>query len=191
MAIDTRQKIMDSAKALFSENGYAAVTTKEIAKGAEISEVTLYRYFDKKRSLFNAIVKEQMHNHGLADFIENEATYDVRRDLTEMSNLLIDSHKNNAALIRMVIKDKFLKSEARTHSNHIESADIKAMISYFENLKSKGLINDDAQNLMEFFISNLNGYAMRNYILKNEHPNNEENEYLGWLINKIIDTILM
>jgi len=191
LSVETREKIMNSSKSLFSENGYAAVTTKEIAKSAEISEVTLYRYFDSKRSLFNAIIKEHMHNYGIATFIEKEATYDVRTDLNAIAERFLGSYKKNGALLRMVIKDAFLKSEARTHSKHVENTDIKALRLYFESIKEKGLVNDDAEKLMKFFISNIHSYAMKNYILKQEPADKKHEEYLSWLINKIIDTILM
>jgi AcrR family transcriptional regulator len=182
---------MSAARELFAANGYAGVTTKQIAKNAEISEVTLYRYFDSKRSLFNDIVKEQMHNYKLAEFVENEATFDVRHDLTEIAGRMIESYRKNSALIRMVIKDKFLKSEARNHSKNVENSDIIALKKYFRIAKEKGLIKDDEENLMNFFISNIHGFAMRAFILTPRPIQKKDEDYLEWLINKIIDTILM
>ena len=194
MSQDTREKIMESAKALFSEHGFAAVTTKEIAKTAGISEVTLYRHFESKRSLFNDIVKENMMNFGIESYIENEATYDVRKDLIEISSRIVDTYKKNRALHRMVIKDQFLKSEARTHSKKIENKDMKALYSYFEKIKEKNLVKDDSEKLMKFFISNIHGFVMHNYILKTGTESLDKKrkiEYFDWLINKYIDIILM
>lgn len=191
MSQDTREKIMNAGKILFSASGYAAVTTKEIAKNAGISEVTLYRYFDTKRSLFNSIIKENMMNFGIASYIENDVTYNVRQDLTEISRLMIESYKQNGALIQMVMKDSFLKSDAKTHYKHIENRDIKVLRSYFQTIKEKGLVKDDAEKLMRFFVSNLHGFAIKNFIFKHKPVNEETNEYLDWLKNKLIDTILM
>ena len=191
MSADTRDKIMNAAKELFAANGYAAVTTKEIAKNAGISEVTLYRHFESKRNLFNDTVKEHMHNYGIRAYIQNEATYDVRHDLTHIAKKLIESYKKNAALIRMVIKDQALKSEASTHSKRLENTDFEVLKSYFKELKEKGLIKDDEMKLMHFFLSNIHGFSMRAYILNPNPANPKDEEYLDWLINKIIDTILM
>ena len=193
MSTDTREKIKDAAKKLFSEHGYAAVTTKKIAEGAGVSEVTLYRHFESKRSLFNAIVKENMLNFGLAEYLRIRATYDVRDDLTNIASLMINAYKQNKALIRMMMKDPFLKSEARSHSKRIESQDMKALSIYFEAIKEKKLVRDDPEKLMKFFNSNIHGFVMHNYIFKHESEDvgEKELEYFDWLISKMIDAILM
>ena len=193
MSQDTREKIKEAAKKLFSEHGYAAVTTKKIAEGAGISEVTLYRHFESKRSLFNAIVKENMLNFGIAEFLENEATYDVRKDLTNIATMMINAYKKNKALIRMMVKDPFLKSEARAHSRRMESQDMKALAAYFDEIKQRELIKDDPKRLMMLFNSNIHGFVMHRYIFKDESESIEEKdmEYFNWLISKMIDTILM
>jgi AcrR family transcriptional regulator len=49
MVSDTRRRILVTAAKLFAENGYEGVRTKEIAKASKISEVTLFKYFPKKR----------------------------------------------------------------------------------------------------------------------------------------------
>lgn len=47
-----RAEILDAAAAVFSQNGYENATTREIAEMADVSEGTLYNYFDSKRALF-------------------------------------------------------------------------------------------------------------------------------------------
>ena len=193
MSTQTREKIMNAATDLFSAKGFAAVTTKEIAKNAGVSEVTLYRYFESKRSLFNSIVKENMMNYGINSYIENEATYDVRKDLKEIARRIVETEQKNRAFHRMVIKDKLFVSEARTHSKRIENKDMKALFLYFNTIKEKKLVKDDPDKLMRFFISNIHGFVIRNFILKpdNELTDQKETEYFDWLINKFIDFILM
>ena len=190
---DTREKIKNAAKKLFSEHGYAAVTTKKIAEGAGISEVTLYRHFESKRSLFNAIVKENMMNFGIAEYLTTRKSYDVREDLTNIASLMINAYKQNRALIRMVMKDPFLKSEARSHSKRIESDDMKLLADYFHEVKEKKLIKDDPKKVMKLFNSNIHGFVMHNYIFKQDSESMGENEleYFDWLICKIIDIILL
>src|SRR5699024_4861509 len=45
-------QILESALAVFIENGYNGATTMDIANRADISEVTLFRYFDSKKQIF-------------------------------------------------------------------------------------------------------------------------------------------
>lgn len=51
---DRKEQIIQSAMKLFVKNGYNATTTVSIAEEAEISEVTLFRYFSSKEELFIA-----------------------------------------------------------------------------------------------------------------------------------------
>src|SRR6202022_2375301 len=48
----TRQQIFDAAHRLFREQGFDAVTVAEIARAADVSEVTVFNYFPPKEDLF-------------------------------------------------------------------------------------------------------------------------------------------
>jgi len=50
-----REAILDAATPLFAERGFNAVTTREIAQAADVSEALLYRHFSSKRDIFTAI----------------------------------------------------------------------------------------------------------------------------------------
>jgi AcrR family transcriptional regulator len=48
----TRQLIFDAAQRLFVERGFEAVSVAEIARAADVSEVTVFNYFSTKEDLF-------------------------------------------------------------------------------------------------------------------------------------------
>jgi AcrR family transcriptional regulator len=47
----TRQQILQTARTLFAERGFEAVTVAEIARAAQYSEVTVFNYFPTKEDL--------------------------------------------------------------------------------------------------------------------------------------------
>lgn len=49
---DRQKQILESALNVFIEKGYNGATTQEIAKAADISEVTLFRHFTSKQEIF-------------------------------------------------------------------------------------------------------------------------------------------
>jgi len=54
----TRQRILDAAQKLFAEQGFAAATTRDIARAAEIGAGTLFNYFPTKESISLCLVSE-------------------------------------------------------------------------------------------------------------------------------------
>lgn len=55
-----RALILDAARELFSERGYAGTPTREIAARANVSEVLLFRHFKSKAQLFEQAVFEPL-----------------------------------------------------------------------------------------------------------------------------------
>ena len=52
---DTKNRIIDSAKKLFAEQGYQKTTVVDISKQAGLSEAALYEYFQGKEDLLLTI----------------------------------------------------------------------------------------------------------------------------------------
>src|SRR2546421_9384380 len=48
----TRQLIADTARRLFAERSFDAVTVAEVARAADVSEATVFNYFPTKEDLF-------------------------------------------------------------------------------------------------------------------------------------------
>lgn len=61
-----KEQILDAAAYVFSRHGYERATTREIAEAADLSEGTLYNYFDNKQELLIGVAK------GYADQIAAE-----------------------------------------------------------------------------------------------------------------------
>src|SRR6185312_15771199 len=64
----TRQVIFESAQRLFARRGFDAVTVAEVARAADVSEVTVFNYFPTKEELF----------YGGMSFFEEELVQAVR-----------------------------------------------------------------------------------------------------------------
>jgi len=56
MKADTRKRILDAAEAAFAAEGWLGATTQQIARAAEVNEVTLFRHFGTKKALFGALI---------------------------------------------------------------------------------------------------------------------------------------
>ena len=65
----TRQQIFDAASRLFQQKGFDRVSVAEVARAADVSEVTVFNYFPTKEDLF----------YGGMQFFEEELIESVRR----------------------------------------------------------------------------------------------------------------
>jgi AcrR family transcriptional regulator len=61
----TRRKLVDEARHLFAERGYAAVGLSEIVQSAGVTKGALYHHFDGKTALFRAVLTEVQQEVGL------------------------------------------------------------------------------------------------------------------------------
>lgn len=51
----TRDRILETASALFGERGYDGVSTTEIARAAEVNKAMIFYYFGSKEKLYSAV----------------------------------------------------------------------------------------------------------------------------------------
>jgi AcrR family transcriptional regulator len=51
----TREALIEAARPLFAERGYAGVSTEEIVRAAGVTRGALYHHFDGKKDLFEAV----------------------------------------------------------------------------------------------------------------------------------------
>jgi AcrR family transcriptional regulator len=55
---DTRQALVDAARTLFTQQGYAATGTEEIVAAARLTRGALYHHFHDKTDLFRAVMEQ-------------------------------------------------------------------------------------------------------------------------------------
>jgi AcrR family transcriptional regulator len=61
---DKRARLMDAARTLFAERGYAATTTADVARHAGVSEGIVFHHFGSKADLLEAVASD--YGRGLA-----------------------------------------------------------------------------------------------------------------------------
>ena len=57
-----RDKIVDSALALFYEHGFHATGIEKVLSGADVARMTLYNHFESKEELIVAVLRQRDEN---------------------------------------------------------------------------------------------------------------------------------
>ncbi len=90
---DTRERILEVAERLFRQIGYQKTTVADIAKELRMSPANVYRFFESKKAIHQAVAQ------GLMGEVELEAQHIVARpgSATErLRELLTSIHRMNA-----------------------------------------------------------------------------------------------
>lgn len=83
----TQDQIKNAARTLFLKQGYAATTTRDIAKASDTNVALINYYFRSKENLFAEIMIEQVRSfaHGLSSVV-NDPDTDLREKFARMAD---------------------------------------------------------------------------------------------------------
>jgi AcrR family transcriptional regulator len=114
-AEERREKILEAARKVFLESGFAGARTRRIAEEAGITEALLYRFFPSKSEIFRAAVHEPLERF-VEELLATTADIDPdegdRRDrLRQVNEMLLQFMADSAPFLAVVLLSEL--SEAR------------------------------------------------------------------------------
>ncbi len=109
-------KILATTRELLAEKGYENIVTAEVAERCNISEGTIYRYFDSKRELLTKVA-EQWFEELLAENQRVMMGRGVHERLRHMIWYSLSMVRREPSLTRFILMD--LRSDPTYKSTHI------------------------------------------------------------------------
>lgn len=153
MTASKQQTIIDTARRLFREHGFSAVSVGSICVEAAVSRVTFYKYYSGKNALLQEIVTEQK-NRVRAEF---EALLARQCSLREAAEAVFALQKQSfeelysAAFLRDIEENTDLELERFFHELNEEK--YAFMRGFFHTLQQRRLIQPDLPvELIDLFI---------------------------------------
>jgi AcrR family transcriptional regulator len=162
---EKEEKILESAIQVFSEKGFSASTTKEIAKNAGVAEGTIFRYFKTKKDILRGILIKSINLFGgkvVIDGIEKIAKGTDGKDLRAILKELIYDRLKLAEtfmpMARIIISEALIHEDVRNaiYENIIAKA-LDTFKEIYANMAKNGLLRDDLDTLTLFrsFLGNI------------------------------------
>lgn len=114
-AAETREKLLSSARRLFSEKGYKGTTVREINRSVKLADGLLYHYFPEgKREIFRTILEESARQS--AALFMNSGNIAIYENLpvVEMLEAVYQDFSSNVRNNINVIRIVFREEEARS-----------------------------------------------------------------------------
>ncbi|MBB6631686.1 TetR/AcrR family transcriptional regulator [Clostridium algidicarnis] len=107
---DRRKQILDAAMTVFTEKGFNGSTTLEIAKAANIAEVTLFRYFSSKQEIFLEGIKPILFST-LEETINASKELNAEEKLEYILYERISLISNNYKTVKLILTEAPLLEE--------------------------------------------------------------------------------
>lgn len=82
------RQVVEAARALFTEQGFGAVSMDQVAKSAGVSKATVYAHFQSKEQLFVAIVRNACRSYAETVLPEVRDAPDIRTALTRIAHAI-------------------------------------------------------------------------------------------------------
>ncbi|KAB2333129.1 TetR/AcrR family transcriptional regulator [Cytobacillus depressus] len=181
---DKQKKIIIAAIDSFSEKGYAATSTSEIAKKAGVAEGTIFRHYKTKKDLLLGIVAPTMAKL-LAPFVIKDlykvldTKYENFEDfLRAMIENRVVFAKKNLPLLKILIQEIPFHPELKDQFfEHIIKKVFDRYVKVTEHYQEKGQIIDiPPQQVIRLTLTTIMGYLIGRYILFPNADWNDEDE---------------
>lgn len=148
---DTSDRLLFSAINLIAEKGYKAVSTKEIAKEASVSEMTLFRHFGTKQGILEAAIDRFYYSTSMKELFDKNILWDLEKDLLMISEAYHKLMKKNQKVILIAYKEgntiEGLFEQINKHPRQLK----ELLIYYFLEMMQMGKMQ---------FEGNVEGLAM-------------------------------
>src|SRR3990172_7610582 len=106
-----RTLILEAAARLFAEKGFHRTTTRDIAEAADVSEGTLYNYFDNKYELLMGIITHLASTQNLEVHYEEAISADAREFLRSVLRARREAIEKSGYMLQPVLSEILVNPE--------------------------------------------------------------------------------
>lgn len=174
----TKKKILEATLKLISQKGYLGATTREIAREAGITEITLFRHFGSKEKLFEEVLKSYTFLPRLKQLIPQLEGLPYEEALMEIGMGFLHTLKEKSSMVRIMLSEITLYPEKirLIHERFINDM-IDTLSQYFNTLQGKGTLREFSPHIgARAFLGMLFSYFKAEEIIKGRNLGVKEME---------------
>jgi AcrR family transcriptional regulator len=168
--MDIRERILEAAAKVYAQHGYRGATTRLIAGEAGVNEVTLFRTFGSKASLFHDLALGQADATVVPELPERPTH--PERELTDWCGAVLDYLTQHRSFLRKSmseIEERPLVAEAACRGPNCAG---EVLARYVASLEAQQLAPGDGEprTAISMLMSSLFGDAMCREIMPGAFP---------------------
>lgn len=139
---DTNTRILDAALRLFYQNGYDGTTTRGIAEGAGVNEVTLFRNFGSKEKIFLAVIERETDVVADIEEFGLRPSGNVEDDLAKAGERIHHEMVSRSKLVKIAMVEASKDPRVWDSIGHVPFQVLGMLTRYFDEAKEAGYIRD-------------------------------------------------
>lgn len=157
---NTRSNIMEATKKMIIEKGYHAMTTKDIAKAAQVNETTLFRQFGSKKDLLLATLKEAEWVPNTDNQLVKQFKWELKSDLQLIMENYFQQVPPEIVRFSLGLRAQEIYQETLPYIQKIPAAFTNLIEEYLTEMVSRQKIQvANPKKAAEVLFSNLIGFA--------------------------------
>jgi len=156
VASDTKERILEAALGMFSQNGYAGTNIRELSASLGLVKSGVYKHYESKEAIWNALLDEMTAYYG-EHFGSPEhlpPVPDSLEDLVTMTMRMVDFtvHDEKVIMTRKVLTlEQFRDVRARElATKHFLTGLTDIFTRIFTGMMDKGLLRKDDPAMLAF-----------------------------------------
>jgi AcrR family transcriptional regulator len=172
--------VLETARRLFSQKGFKSVTTREIAAQSGVNEVTIFRQFQNKKNLFEAMLDHYIRKPVISDFTIN-STPTLQEYLKAVGRYIHSVFVNNIDNLNIeLLESKAMQQRYRVSSlpNEIRMS----MVRYLTAVTKMSPSEADVYSVS--YMSSVQGLCMSSLYLNTWNPEIDFQECIDLLIER-------
>ena len=174
---NTRSNIMAATRKLIVEKGYSDMTTKDVAKEAQVNEVTLFRQFGSKKELLLTTLKE--------------AEWILTSDLRLMMEAYLTQVTPEIVRFSLGLRAQEICHETMPYIEKIPTAFIQTLEDYLSRMKSKKQVKiHDPKKSAEIIFSSMIGFAFLHAYSSSDQYEKEVEIFISHAIDQFINGLI-
>ncbi|MGE7023380.1 TetR/AcrR family transcriptional regulator [Solibacillus cecembensis] len=180
MTNKTRERILHAASTLMEARGYNQVPVKEIAELAGVSEMTIFRHFETKMGILEALIQQQSYLPYFEQYFQTSLTFDVKKDLTDIAHQYLLYMNQNKVIFLISIQERGNLPELSNLITEANTNQLQSLLaSYFDQLIEKGILkpfHSESQALI--FLTTMFGYFVTTTISINHFLQDQQKMFI-------------
>jgi len=140
-ASETKEKLINAALKLISQKGYLGTTTREIARTAGVTELTLFRRFGSKQRLFEELLARHMFLPALRELLPGLESLSYEEALRTVATRFLLSLKERKPMVKIMHSEiNLYPGEIRKVYHQFIDGTTGVLAGYFALLQKKRLL---------------------------------------------------